>query len=197
METGPAPPERPSRSRVDPAVEEAALDCLRRGQHTEALRILMTAYGAPILAFCARFLRDRERAKDVRQQVFLKAFQRFETFEGRGSLWSWLCGIAYRSGLDELKAVKALANSDVLDELSEPSTTEMDADRVAAQRALERCLGKQSPATRAQVLMHYHLGLSHAEIAEVVGDAPGTVQMRLYRALPKLRRCLRGEGVAR
>src|SRR5690554_3169023 len=90
---GAAPAWQPPRSRVDFAREESALACVRRGRLDEALKILMTAYGAPLTGFIVRIVRDPELAKDVRQQVFLAAFQRFETFEGRGSLWSWLCGI--------------------------------------------------------------------------------------------------------
>jgi len=164
------------------------------------LKILMTAYGAPLTAFALRILRDRELAKDVRQQVFLDAFQRIDTFEGRSSLWSWLCGIAYHRCLDELKRARRagpVADLDVLDDLVGPSELVMKDDRAATRRALEQCLGKLPVAMRTQLLMRCFLGLSYAEISEVVGDAHGTVQVRLSRILPRLRRCLRSEGVAR
>lgn len=160
----------------------------------------MTAYGAPLTAFALRILRDRELAKDVRQQVFLDAFQRIDTFEGRSSLWSWLCGIAYHRCLDELRRARRsgpVEDFDVWDGPTGTSDLEMDHERVAKQRALERCLGKLSPSMRAQLLMRCFLGLSYAEIGEVVGDAHGTVQVRMSRILPRLRRCLRNEGMAR
>ena len=160
----------------------------------------MTAYGAPLTAFALRILRDRELAKDVRQQVFLDAYQRIDTFEGRSSLWSWLCGIAYHRCLDELRRAKRagrIDNFDVWNELIESSELAMDQDRIAKQRALEQCLGKLSVSMRTQLLMRCYLGLSYAEIGEVVGDAHGTVQVRMSRILPRLRRCLRNEGVVR
>lgn len=201
-ETGTAPPWQPRRSRVDHSGEETALACVRRGQRDEALKILMTAYGAPLIAFALRILRDPELAKDVRQQVFLDAFQRIDTFEGRSSLWSWLCGIAYHRCLDELKRIRRagavdLDDFDVLDGLVELSVAKMDQDRVAKRRALERCLAKLSAPMRTQLLMRCFLGLSYAEIGEVVGDPHGTVQVRISRILPRLRRCLQGEGVTR
>ncbi len=190
---------RPPRSRVDPSSEDAAIACLRHGRRGEALKILMAAYGVPLTAFALRMLRDRELAKDVRQLVFLEAFQKLDTFEGRSSLWSWLCGIAHHRSVDELRRRRARpADSfDVWDELVESSEPCMDADRVAKQRALERCLGKLQPPLRSQLLMRCFLGLSYAEIGEVVGDAHGTVQVRISRILPRLRRCLRNEGMAR
>jgi RNA polymerase sigma-70 factor (ECF subfamily) len=162
----------------------------------------MTAYGAPLTAFIVRIVRDPELAKDLRQQVFLAAFQRIDTFEGRGSLWSWLCGIAYHGCLDELKRIRRAGTVgfdelDALDGLVESSDGSMDPDHVARRRALEHCLGKLSDSMRAQLLMRCHLGLSHAEIGELVGDPHGTVQVRISRILPRLRRCLHREGVMR
>lgn len=195
-----APPWQPPRSRADHGAEEAALACVRRGRRDEGLKILMVAYGAPLLAFSVRILRDRELAKDVRQQVFLEAFQGIERFEGRSTLWSWLCGIACHRCLDELRRVRrasAVDDFDVLNGLVGLPDPTMDEDRVAKRRALERCLGKLSDSMRAQVLMRCFLGLSFVEIAEVVSIPHGTVQVRISRILPRLQRCLRGEGVAR
>ena len=191
---------RPPRSRVDRSCEVAALACVRRGRRDEALAILMAAYGAALTAFAVRVLRDRELAKDVRQQVFLDAFQGLERFEGRCSVWSWLCSIAYHRCFDELRRVRRAGPVDevgALDELVGPLDEAVDAERIAKRRALEQCLGKLPDAMRAQLLMRCFLGLSYAEIGEVVGASPGTVQVRISRILPSLRRCLRGEGIAR
>jgi len=195
---------QPPRSRVDREAEHAALACVRQGRRDEALKILMTTYGAPLSAFVLRVVRDRELVKDVRQQVFLEAFQGIDRFQGRSSLWIWLCGIAYHRCLDELRhgrRAKAHEPLDPSDELAElvRSTTDLDSDldRVARQRALEQCLGKLSIALRTQLLMRYFFGLSYAEIGETLGVAHSTVQVRLSRTLPQLRRCLRGEGVVR
>jgi RNA polymerase sigma-70 factor (ECF subfamily) len=199
--TEPAPmkPARSARPSVDRKSEEAALACLDRGKRGEALEILMVAYGARITAFCLRILRDRELAKDVRQLVFLKAFEQLDRFERRGTLWAWLCGIAYHRCLDELKRPANTRNDplDTMEELIDPSALSESPDRVAKQRALERCLGKLPARARAQVLMRYFFGLSDAEIGELVGDTPGTVQKRVSRSLPLLRQCLCNEGEAR
>ena len=88
-ETGTGPVWRPPKSRADRSSEEAVLACVRRGRPDEALTLLMNTYGAPILAFALRVIRNHELAKDVRQQVFLEAFQGINRFQGRSSLWSW------------------------------------------------------------------------------------------------------------
>jgi len=160
----------------------------------------MIAYGDSLTAFTARVLRDHELAKDVRQQVFLEALQGLEKFEGRSSLWSWLCSIAVNRCID---ARRKNQRAGVMDDfevweglLGQPDPM-MDDGRLAKRRALEQCLGKLSDSFRSQLLMRCFLGLSYNEIATAIGATPGAVQVRLSRILPRLRKCLRSNGVAR
>ena len=193
------PPGRSPRSHIDRASEAAALACLDRGEHKQALKLLMDAYGARITAFCLRIVRDRELAKDVRQMVFAKAFEQIDTFERRSTLWAWLCGIAYHRCLDELKRPANTRREplDAVEELVDPSAVDDSPERRAKQRALERCLGKLAPGARAQVLMRYFFGLTDAEIGKLVGESSTTVQKRISRSLPLLRRCLGDKGALR
>jgi RNA polymerase sigma factor (sigma-70 family) len=190
----------PPRSRANRAAEDEALAFARHGQRDRALTILLDAYGTAVTALAVRLLRNAEVAKDVRQQVFLEAFQGFARFEARGSLLSWLYSITFNRCMDELRRNTRLVpsdNFDVLDRLDREPDPVMDADRVAERRALEHCLARLQPRLRAQLLMRYMEGLSYVEIGEIVGEPPGTVQVRMSRVMPKVKRCLRGEGVAR
>jgi RNA polymerase sigma-70 factor (ECF subfamily) len=201
MESGDPPASQPPRSRVvDPTAEESALADVRAGRVDRAVKTLMNAYGLPLLGFALRLVRDLELAKDIRQQVFLEAFQGINQFEGRGSLWSWLCGITNHRCLDELRKRRRrqpLDDFDVLEGLPGDPDPLMDGERAGKRRALEQCLGKLPDALRSQLLMRCFLELSFVEIAELMEISQGTVQVRVSRVLPKLRRCLRGEGVAR
>jgi RNA polymerase sigma-70 factor (ECF subfamily) len=194
-------PSRPSqRARVDHVAEETALASARAGRPGEAVKILMRAYGGHITAFAIRILRESESAKDVRQQVFLEAFQGLRKFKGHSSLWTWLCGITYHRCLDELRRKRrsgGVEDLDMLDRIVGRIDSAMDVDQVAERRALERCLAKLSETMRSQLLMRCFLGLSYMEIGETIDAPHSTVQVRISRILPRLRRCLRGEGVVR
>jgi RNA polymerase sigma-70 factor (ECF subfamily) len=195
-----APGWRPPRSRVDRPAEEAALAYVRRRRPKEALNILVSVYSRHIKAFALRIVHNRELAKDIHQQVFLEALQGIDRFEGRSSLWSWLCAIAYYRCIDELRRLRrASASNDIeiLETLAGHADPPADVDRVAKRRALEQCLGKLELGMRTQLLMRCFLGLTYAEIGETVGSAHGTVQVRMSRILPRLRQCLRDEGLAR
>jgi RNA polymerase sigma-70 factor (ECF subfamily) len=173
---------------------------VRHGQPDEAVTILMATYGDPIMAFAIRIVRDRTLAEDVCQTVFLKAFQGINGFQGHSSLWSWLCSIAYRCCLDELRRRRPASTVDRRDDrdalAGQPDLT-MDEDQVAKRRALERCLGKLPVPIRTQLLMRCYLGLSYKEIGNVVRTSPSALQVRISRILPQLRRCLLREGMER
>jgi RNA polymerase sigma-70 factor, ECF subfamily len=191
---------QPPRSRINRQVEAAALGYIRSQRRSEALNVLAIAYGAPITTFAHRTVRNRELAKDIRQQVFLEAFQGIDKFQGRGSLWHWLCGIAYHRSIDHLRQLRrasARDNLELRDALVEPPDATIDADRAATQHALEQCMGKLHHAMRTQLVMRYYLGLTFAEIGETIGAPHSTVQVRLSRILPRLRRCLCMEGLTR
>lgn len=158
----------------------------------------MEAYGQLITAFILRTVEHRETAEDLRQQVFLEAFQGIDRFQGRSSLWTWLCGIAYHRCQDELRRRKRAARLGEQQPGPEPGALGDPlavGSSLSRRRALEQCLRKLAPEMRIQLLMRCLFEMSHAEIGELVGDSHGTVQVRMSRILPRLRKCLRGEGV--
>ena len=195
--TEPAPSGwNPPKSRADRANEELVLGLVRGGKLDDALAMLVKLYSQSLVSFARRVVRDREIARDICQIVFLEAFRGIAKYEGRSSLWSWLCGITSHRCIDELRRRKRSPN-DVLEVIEQIADIPDTDEQLAERRAIERCLTKLNDPLRAQVLMRFYGGLSFAEIGEHIGDAPGTVQVRINRALPLLQRCLRNQGVQR
>ena len=64
----------------------------------------------------------------------------------------------------------------------------------AFSRALEQCLAALVPRARAAVLLRYQEGFSYPEMAAICHERPATLQARVARALPPLRRCLENRG---
>lgn len=186
----------PPKSRADRRSEAIALDLVRAGKPDEAIALLVKLYGQALVSFAQRVIRDREVARDICQTVFFEAFRDISKYEGRSSLWSWLCGITSHRSIDELRRRKRNPNDTlpVVEQAAEQPDTDQ---QLAERRALEQCLSKLNDPLRAQVLMRFGAGLSFVEIGEYIGEAAGTVQVRINRALPLLQRCLRNQGVRR
>lgn len=171
------------------------------GDRRVAAAELMRAHGAAVLGFCIRVLRDRALAEEVRQQIFLEAFRDFDGFQERASRRAWLFGIASHRCLDALRNQQqrsrwiesdenAVINSHATG--TGPSEQLEHAQRTAA---LEECMRSLSPEVRMTVLMRFQTELTYEELAPHLATRADALQMRVTRALSKLRRCMEGKGV--
>jgi len=188
---------------VPPGREAEVHAHLDAGRRNAAIGALMKIYGDRLMIFAVRILRNSALAEEVTQQVFVQAFKDIGGFEKRSTLWCWLCGIAYHRCLDELRRIRRERSTfspmsvEEWEVLVEGPEAVMDADRIAKQRALMRCLERLRPRWRAQLLLKCLFGLTYQEIGKLVNEPHGRIQVRMSRILPRLRRCLRGEGMAR
>lgn len=162
------------------------------------MKILLTLYASPLLTFITRVLRDAFAAEEVRQEVFIDAYRSLGKFEGRSTVWSWLCGIAYHRSYDAIRkrrrgdAPDKREPSEVLEQIAAPNAPPIHLEH----RALKECMDKISDELRSEVLMRYHDGLSYEEISEIVHKPAGTVLVRVARTLEKIEKCLRRKGIS-
>lgn len=146
------------------------------------------------------FTRDREDAKDLSQEAFLKAFTNLKNFDGRSSFYTWFYRILVNLCLD-YKRRRKRAPADQFDETVEsemepshqPEIPRSPDQQVLARQislrvgaALEELPAKQ----RTAFVLKNHQGLSIKEIAELMETAEGTVKVHLHRAVTALRQRL-------
>ena len=173
---------------------------VRRGDHDTALRVLMEAYGTQLFTVCVRFVPDRALAEDVHQTCFVQAYQSLHRVLERESIAAWLMAIARNRCLDALKVNRRRGRWQVLHaslpEVHDGSATaEDEAHRSSLLERLRRALDVLSTEARRAVELRYGEMLSYDQMAELCGARPGTLQMRVTRAMPLLRRSLEGQGV--
>lgn len=163
----------------------------------DVVRLLYDEHAGAVYGFCLRWTGDAQRAEDVVQEVFLRAWRNLAQMDVHTRpVRPWLLAVA-RNVLTDLHRAQqsrpqlvgdgALAEVPALDELSRA----VESWQVAA--ALQ-----QLSAEHREVLVHAHwLGRSVGETAEVLGIPPGTVKSRTYYALRALRLVLEENGVGR
>ena len=183
-----------------PPVEVEAWEAIRRSDWGRALALLMEAYGAAVHRFCLRMVQDPELANDMHQTTFVQAYESLAGFKGDALLRTWLYGIARHRCLDALKAERRRkARFEVTDQPPEYAASTFGSAEQLRDHALgarlEECLGNLSARAEEAVLLRYRDGFSYPEMSRICEELPATLQARVARALPVLRRCLRGKGV--
>ena len=143
-----------------------------------------------VYAIALRLARDPDRAEEIVQDAFVRAWRSLPSFNGDSRLSTWLHSVAVNAALD---AVRARSRRDArLD-------PDVDLDRYAAEvgRAmpgadldLERAVASLPEGAREIVILHYIEGYPCAEIAERLGVVEGTVKSQLHRARKLLKEAL-------
>ena len=177
---------------TDTLVEKA------RGGNRRAFGELVRRYRNKIFALSLHLTKSRSDADDVTQEVFPRAFDKLETFQGRGSFYSWLYRITVRLGLN-LHRDRARRRPAGLDdpriELAVAVDAKGDPRRAAALRQmyarLLAALDTLSETLRSTVVLVTIHGMSHKDAAEVLSTNPATIGWRIHEARQKMRAYLR------
>ena len=181
--------------------EDPVLQALDAGDPDHALTLLMRLHGQAIYRFCRQMLPEDEMARDVHQMTFVQAYEGFGSFRRQSSLKSWLFSIARNRCLDAIKMRRRrLARIEPVPDLPENAGDEPGVEEALASRSvvrmLEYCLGTLAPRTRMAVLLRFREEISYPEMGRICGEQAATLQARVARALPALRRCLEAKGAA-
>jgi RNA polymerase sigma-70 factor, ECF subfamily len=167
----------------------------------EAVRLLYARHGRLVYGVAMAVLGSESEAEEVTQDVFLRAWDKAESYEPKKArVVTWLARIARNRAIDVLRQTGArnarvFDTGDALELL--PDTTGTDPGESAEnawQRRMVRAAVAKLPAEqrRALTLAFLH-GLTHREVAERLGEPLGTVKTRIRDAMHRLRDVLKGE----
>jgi RNA polymerase sigma-70 factor (ECF subfamily) len=184
------------------------LDLLARLQNGEeqALIDLADAYGAKIFQLAFRYLRNKEDAEEVTQDVLFKVYRKVGAFRGDAALSSWIYRITFNAAMSRLRTAKfQRSQDDDRRAASEHDDTTSSAPREVAdwtQMADEHVLRSQLrrrvfsailslPAIyRAPVMLRDIQGLSTEEASAMLRVKDQTLKSRLHRGRLILRKQL-------
>lgn len=134
-----------------------------------------------------------EDAEEVTQDVFVRAWEKLDTFRGEAAFATWLYRVAVTVILGRRKRYakeRARFTDQDWDAVparrSETSTPDQEMDLAAGLAILP-------DGARQILLLHDVSGFRHEEIGEMLGIAPGTSKSQLHRARVALRAYLRPE----
>lgn len=184
---------------AEPGFEDSLVRrCKQRD--AEAFGMLVERYQSRVYGFVRHMVREQEEAEDVAQEVFIKAFQNIERFDGRAAFATWLFKIAANLCIDRARRkdrrpeVVNLTYGDSGPAEHEPPDSKFDPHIAAIanemEKEIEAAIQSLSEKLRSVLLLHDLEGLSYEEIAGAVGVPVGTVKSRLFLARAHLQSAL-------
>jgi len=172
---------------------ELVQDCLRG--RLGAFRELMDRYRETAMSVAMNILMNREDAEDACQESFFKAYRHLDRYDPRRSFKNWFMTLVAHDSLDRLRKRKRFRL--FIDRLKFETASAGDAarpDDPAPERVLEHpLLRRLGPKERLALFLWSQEGYSGEEIASVLGCAPSTAHVHIYRARVRLKSLLEEE----
>lgn len=165
---------------------DTTLVLLARQRDQSAFAELVGRHHGWLRNLLRRLSQDHAMADDLAQQVLLRAWHGLPGLQEGLALPAWLKAIAVNAWLKQLKRTDPLFRLDseaLLPEEAAAGSTALGLD-------LNRALAQLDASCRLCVVLAYHEGMSHAEIAELTGLPLGTVKSRINRGSARLREYL-------
>lgn len=195
------PPSAPARPETYRDADDAWLvDRCRDGGDDAAFAELVRRHRSKVFRLAVSILGQGfvHEAEDVAQDVMVRAYYALGSFRGDSSFGSWLYRIAFNHALNVRSRVRYRAPHVSDDALAAVASGERGADReveaAQRQRAMMECIAELPDVYQSALRLHYWLGASMSETAEMLDAPENTVKSYLHRARRLLQSMLTERG---
>lgn len=163
---------------------------------------LFAEYSGPIYNYALRMIGDPDRAADIAQDTFIKAYRKLDTLTDASSVRSWIYRIATNTAIDAMRRNK---NTVPMGDHEEHAYEQADGGPGPETQVLSgllderinRALLRLKANHRQCLILSDVEDMSSQQIGEVMGMSHGAVRVLLCRARGEMRRLLAAEGLVR
>lgn len=148
-----------------------------------AQKAIYELYASAMLSVCFRYVNDRETARDLLQDGFIKLFTKIDSYSGIGAFAGWVRRIFVTTTLEYLRQTNALKLSSSIDEY-EHNIEDIDVliiDKISADD-LMKCVRELPNGYRTVFNLYAIEGYSHQEIANILSISENTSRTQFMRA---------------
>jgi RNA polymerase sigma factor (sigma-70 family) len=159
-----------------------------------ALDYLYDHYSGALYGIVSRIVRREEVAEEVLQDVFLKIWDKAESYDPtKGKLFTWMLNLARNQAIDKMRSKeisKGRKTEDIdnlVNKIDNAEHTVLAVDSIGLKEVLDRL-----PEVQRFVVEHLYLkGYSQSELADEFDIPLGTVKTRLRLGMMELRSILK------
>ena len=176
----------------EPHDKDLVKRCLKGDQ--KAFEMLLDRYQKPVYNLALRMVNDIDDAADLTQTVFIKAYEKFSSYNDRFKFYSWLYKIAVNTSLNFVEKNKRqdlLGDRDVL----QGSPLEEEIESLERVEKLEEAILELRPEYRIVIVLRHFHDLSYDEMGIILDIPEKTVKSRLFAARQMLKDLLSKSGL--
>lgn len=154
----------------------------------EGFAVLVKQYSEQLYWKVRRIVFDHEDANDVLQNTFVKAWSNLETFQGKSSLFTWLCRIAVNESLDFLRRQKMASQVSADEEPALAAKLMGDPyfDGDEAQARLQEAIARLPDVQRTVFTLKYFENLKYSQISKMLDTSEGALKASYHLAVKKI-----------
>jgi RNA polymerase sigma factor (sigma-70 family) len=175
-------------------VDDSRVESANYLNREETLKWLMKAYGNDVIRIAFTYLNQKELAEDVAQDVFIKCYEKIDTFRNESSYKTWLVRITVNRCKDVLKSwsFKNLFITDIFKPNQAVSSPEHQIIGNEENELISKQVIQLPVKLREVIILFYYQEFSIEEISELLRINPNTVKTRLHRGRQKLKESFEG-----
>ena len=168
------------------AAGEAKLVELARRGDTAAFGELVVRYERRLLRVIGRFVRDREKARDLAQETFLKTYRRLDQFDTSRRFGPWLFRIGVNHTLDHLRKQQRRGRRPLFSEIGvhrqpDPETAD-PRGALDLSEEVQLVLAKIPEKYRSVLVLRDLENFPTSEVAAIMDRKEATIRWRLAEA---------------
>lgn len=148
---------------------------------------IIRAHQQGIYRLSYRLTGNVEDAKDLTQEVFIKALKGIQGFKGESDIKTWLYRIAINTGSTwRKKNLNRTVSLEDSEEIADKKTHD-----VLLRRKISEAVDSLPYKQKSIFVMHHYEGYKHEEIARITNRSPGSVKANYFQAVQKLKEKLK------
>ena len=155
----------------------------------DSFRKLVEKYKDVSLSLACSILKDEHKAEDVLQDVFIKVFEKIDTFNFNAAFSTWLYRIVVNTSYNELKKYKNQTNLSQVDIELEKSSGNMDHNMIKEEdqkKYIKMALKRLRADEALSLRLFYLCDLKIKEIEDITGFRSSKIKVDLHRGRDNL-----------
>ncbi|WP_228724329.1 RNA polymerase sigma factor [Spirosoma sp. KUDC1026] len=167
--------------------DEQLVACYQQTSDEDCFEMLYQRYVGKVYQKCLTMTKDADLAEDYTQDIFIKVFNKIDSFQERSKFSTWLYSISHHYCLDQIRVGKRMVHESWSDTLQDQLPDDNEENIMAVRLSDLGKLLEGIPVEEVSFLqLKYEQNMSIRDIAKLHKLSESAVKMRLKRTRDRL-----------